>query len=159
MEKTNFERMLDLAEEVFASKNDPNQLDVNEEVMEQLQRIHPESIAEFDNGHGPICWIIQIPTTRLLMEQFLANEISEKQLFELTPLNVPYQAVYLCSGMVLHEFRRKGIAKKLAFDALSKIRESHPIESLFIWAFTQDGDIVSESLAKLSGLPLFKKEG
>jgi hypothetical protein len=157
MEKSNFERMLELAEEVFASKNDPNQLDVNEEVMEQLQRIHPESIAEYDNGQGPICWIIQIPTTRSLMEQFLANEISEKELFELTPLNVPYQAVYLCSGMVLQEFRRKGIAKKLAFDALSKIRESHPIEALFVWAFTKDGDIVSESLAKLSGLPLFKK--
>jgi len=159
MEKSNFERMLELAEEVFASKNDPNQLDVNEEVMEQLQRIHPESIAEYDNGHGPICWIIQIPTTRQLMEQFLANEISEKQLFELTPLNVPYQSVYLCSGMVLQEFRRKGIAKKLAFDALLKIRESHPIEALFVWAFTQDGDIASESLAKLSGLPLFKKGG
>ncbi len=159
MEKPNFERMLELAEEVFASKNDPNQLDVNEEVMEQLQRIHPESIAEYDNGHGPICWIIQIPTTRQLMDQFLTNEISEKQLFELTPLNVPYQSVYLCSGMVLQEFRRKGIAKKLAFDALSKIRESHPIESLFVWAFTQDGDIASESLAKLSGLPLFKKGG
>jgi predicted GNAT family acetyltransferase len=93
------------------------------------------------------------------MEQCLANEISEKQLFELTPLNVPYQAVYLCSGMVLEEFRRKGIAKKLAFDALSKIRESHPIESLFVWAFTQDGDITAGSLAKLSGLPLFKKVG
>ena len=159
MGKSNFELMLELAEEVFASKNDPNQLDVNEEVMEQLQRIHPESISEFDNGHGPICWIIQIPTTRQLMEQFLANEISEKQLFELTPLNVPYQAVYLCSGMVLEEFRRKGIAKKLAFDALSKIRESHPIESLFVWAFTQDGDITAGSLAKLSGLPLFKKVG
>jgi len=159
MEKSNFERMLELAEEVFASKNDPNQLDVNEDVMEQLQRIHPESIAEYDNGHGPICWIIQIPTTRSLMEQFLANEISEKQLFELTPLNVPYQAVYLCSGMVLEEFRRKGIAKKLAIDALLKIRESHPIEALFVWAFTQDGDIVSESLAKLSALPLFKKVG
>jgi hypothetical protein len=61
--------------------------------------------------------------------------------------------------MVLQEFRRKGIAKKLAFDALSKIRESHPIEALFVWAFTQDGDIASESLAKLSGLPLFKKGG
>jgi hypothetical protein len=157
MEKSNFERMSQLAEEVFESKNDPNQLDVNEEVMEQLQRIHPESIAEYDNGHGPICWIIQIPTTRLLMEQFLSNEISEKQLFELTPLDVPYQAVYLCSGMMLQEYRRKGIAKKLAFDALSKIRESHPIESLFVWAFTQDGDIFSESLAKLSGLPLYKK--
>ncbi len=157
MEKSNFERMLQLADEVFTSKNDPNQLDVNEEVMEQLQRIHPESIAEYDDGHGPVCWIIQIPTTRSLMEQFLANKISEKQLFELTPLGIPYQAVYLCSGMVLEEYRRKGIAKKLAFDALSKIRESHPIEALFVWAFTHDGDIASEALAKLSGLPLLKK--
>ena len=157
MGKSNFERMLQLADEVFATKNDPNQLDVNEEVMEHLQRIHPETIAEYDDGHGPVCWIIQIPTTQILMEQFLADEISEKQLFELTPLDVPYQAVYLCSGMVLEEYRRKGIAKKLAFDALSKIRESHPIEALFVWAFTKDGDVASEALAKLSGLPLLKK--
>ena len=157
MGKSNFERMLQLADEVFATKNDPNQLDVNEEVMEHLQRIHPESIAEYDDGQGPVCWIIQIPTTRTLMEQFLANEISEKQLFELTPLDVPYQAVYLCSGMVLEEYRRKGIAKKLAFDALSKIRETHPIEALFVWAFTNEGDVASEALAQLSGLPLLKK--
>ncbi len=157
MGKSNLERMLQLADEVFATKNDLNQLDVNEEVMEHLQRIHPGSIAEYDDGHGPVCWIIQIPTTRTLMEQFLADEISEKQLFKLTPLDVPYQAVYLCSGMVLEEYRRKGIAKKLAFDALSKIRESHPIEALFVWAFTKDGDVASNALAKLSRLPLFKK--
>jgi hypothetical protein len=36
MGKSNFERMLQLADEVFATKNDPNQLDVNEEVMEHL---------------------------------------------------------------------------------------------------------------------------
>jgi hypothetical protein len=34
--KSNFERMMKLAEDVFAVKNDPEQLDVNEDVIEQL---------------------------------------------------------------------------------------------------------------------------
>ena len=36
MNKSNFQRMIELAENIFATKNDPNQLDVNEEVIEHL---------------------------------------------------------------------------------------------------------------------------
>ena len=53
------------------------------------------------------------------MHQFLANEISEKELFELTPLNTNYEAIYFCSALVLEEYRRKGITKQLALDAIT----------------------------------------
>ena len=84
MALSNYERMIKLADEVFASKDDPDQLDVNEDVIEELLHIHAATVSEYDNGEGPIAWVLLIPTTIALMNQFIECEISEKQLFELT---------------------------------------------------------------------------
>lgn len=158
MPLSNFERMIQLAEDVFAVKNDPDQLDVNEEVIERLKRMHPSTVSEYDDGNGPVAWVLLIPTTLDLMNKFLENKITEKQLFELTPLDAEYEALYLCSGLVLEEYRRKGIAKRLALNAVEDIRKDHPLKALFVWAFTKEGDLGSESLARLTSLPLYKKE-
>jgi len=84
MTLSNFERLLQLAEEVFAVKSDPSQLDVNPEVLERLQQMHPATVSAFDDGNGPIAWVLIIPTTLDLMKRFLDNQISEKELFKLS---------------------------------------------------------------------------
>jgi len=157
MSLSNFERMIKLAEEVFATKNDPDQLDVNQEVIERLQRIHPATVSEYDDGNGPVAWVLVIPTTLDLMNRFLENKISEKELFDLTPLDTTYEALYLCSAMVLEEYRRKGITKQLALNAIENIRKDHPLKSLFVWAFSKEGDSASETIARLASLPLHKR--
>lgn len=157
MSPNNFERMIQLAEDVFAVKNDPDQLDVNQEVMEQLHKIHPSTVSEYDDGNGPVAWVLLIPTTIELMNRFLENKITEKEMFELTPLNTKYEALYLCSALVLEEYRRKGIVKKLASDAIENIRKDHPLKSLFVWAFSKEGDAGAETIARLTSLPLFKR--
>ena len=154
MPLSNFERMIQLADEVFATKSDPNQLDINEEVLDHLRKIHPATVSEYDDGHGPVAWILLIPTTVELMNQFIKGIISEKELYELTPLGTKYEAVYLCSAMVLEEYRRKGIAKQLTHAALEAIRKDHPIKSLFVWTFSKEGLLGAEALARLTSLPL-----
>src|SRR5690242_168538 len=114
MAMSNFERMIQLADDVFASRQDPNQLDVNPGVLEHLQKIHPATVSQFDDGNGPVAWLLLIPTTLDLMKRFLNNDISERDLYEQTPLNTSYEALYLCSAMVLEEYRKKGITKRLA---------------------------------------------
>jgi ribosomal protein S18 acetylase RimI-like enzyme len=158
MPLTNFERMIQLADEVFAVKNDPNQLDVNENVIKRLQKIHPATVSEYDDGNGPVAWLLLIPTTLDLMNRFLEKKISEKELFNLTPLNTKYEALYLCSALVLKEYRRKGIAKRLALNAMERIRKDHPLKALFSWAFSKEGDLGSEALARFTKLPLYKRE-
>jgi ribosomal protein S18 acetylase RimI-like enzyme len=157
MALSNFERMLQLADEVFATKDDPNQLDVNEEVLEHLRLIHPATVSEYDDGHGPVAWVLLIPTTLNLMNRFIKGEISEKDLYQLTPLNVKYEAVYLCSAMVLEEYRRKGIAKRLTIESIKSIRNDHPIQSLFVWNFSEEGEFTSAAIAKAVSLPLLKR--
>ena len=157
MYSNNFERMIQLAEDVVAVKNDPDQLDVNQDVIERLQKLHPSTVSEYANADGPVAWILLIPTTIDLMNQFLENKIPEKELFELTPENTPYEALYLCSAMVLEEYRRQGIAKRLILAAIENIRKDHPLKALFIWPFTNEGDRVSETIARLISLPLYKR--
>jgi GNAT superfamily N-acetyltransferase len=158
MPLTNFERMIQLADEVFSSRKDINQLDVNEEVLEHLRRIHPATVSEFDDGSGPVAWLLLIPTTLELMNLFLSGRISERELYKLTPLDTRYETLYLCSAMVLEEYRRKGITKKLALHAIASIRKDHPIKALFVWTFSQEGRLVSEALARALSLPLYRRE-
>ncbi len=157
MTLSNFERLVQLADEVFAVKSDPSQLDVNPEVLERLQKMHPATVSAFDDGNGPVAWVLLIPTTLELMNRFLDNQISEKELFNLTPLNTTYNAIYLCSALVLEEYRRKGITKNLAMSAIEIIRKDHPLKAAFVWAFSPEGDLAAETIARLAELPLYKR--
>jgi len=157
MSKSNYERLIQLSDEVFSSRVDPDQLNVNENVMEHLQLIHPDTISEYDDGNGPVCWILCIPTTLDLMSKFIEQKISERELYELTPLNVKYEAIYMCSALLLEEFRGKGIAQKLALQAIENIKIDHPIKALFFWAFSKEGEKLAEKVSRLVGLPLYKK--
>jgi hypothetical protein len=154
---SNFERMLQLADEVFASRTDPNQIDVNEGVLNHLRRIHPATVSGHEEGDGPVAWVLVIPTTQKIMNEFMEGKISERDLYELTPLDTKYETLYLCSAMVLKEYRRKGFAKELTLNAIRSILRDHPIKCLFVWTFSKEGLAGSEAIANLSGLPLYVK--
>ena len=157
MAASNFERMIRLAEDSFAARKDPDQLDVDENVIERLQSLHPATLSEF-NENGPVVWILLIPTTNELMKKFLSKEISEKELFYQTSPGIKYDAVYLCSAMVLPEYRNKGIAKRLTIEAINNIRKEHNIQTLFVWPFSKKGEKLSEEIAKQTSLPLLKRD-
>ena len=157
MSKSNFERLIELSDEVFSSRTDPDQLNINENVMDHLQLIHPDTISEYDDGNGPVCWILCIPTTLDLMNKFINKEISERELYELTPLNAKYEAIYMCSALLLEEFRGKGIAQRLGMKAIENIMLDHSIKALFFWSFSKEGEKLADKASGLLGLPLYKR--
>ena len=154
---TNLERMIRLADEFFATKSDSSQLSVTEEDREKLQRLPPPPLSQQIEGDGPVAWILLIPTTEDLMEGFLTKGINEQELLNLTPQGAKYDAVYLCSALVLPEFRGKGIAKRVASDAIREIQKSHPIRSLFFWEFSPEGGSLADAVARETGLPVLKR--
>jgi hypothetical protein len=154
----NYQRLIKLAEDVFSFRSDPEQLDVNPEIMDRLRKIHPSTMMEYNDGKGPGAWILVIPTTKALMEQFINGEINEKQLFNQTPLGVKYDSLYLCSALVLDEYRHKGITTRFVISALKEMQKEHPIKSLFVWPFTEGGDATARKIAELSGLPLYERK-
>jgi hypothetical protein len=157
MPKSNFERMIQLAEDVFSAHNDPAQLDVDEKVMQRLEHIHSATLSEHIEGDGPVVWILLIPTTIDLMNRFVAEKISETELLMQTPLKVKYEALYLCSAIVLPEWRKKGLATKVGTEAINQIIADHPIKYLFTWNFTDEGANLADIAAKMLKLPLLKR--
>jgi hypothetical protein len=153
----NLRRMIALAEEFFDMKNDPDQLSMGPETMEKLRDIHPATMSEESDKNGPIAWMLVIPTTRAVMEEFTRGSINERVLLERTSPGSTYDAIYLCSALVLPEFRRTGLAKRLALRAIQSIREDHAIQALYYWGFSSQGDELAASVARESGLPLFAR--
>jgi GNAT superfamily N-acetyltransferase len=158
MPDDNLKRMIALAEEFFDVKNDPDQISVDEKTRTRLLAIHPNTMTEVRNDGGPIVWILVIPTTTDVMEQFLARQINEQQLLQKTSPDRRYEAVYLCSALVLPEHRGKGMAKRAAVQAVREIQKQHPIKDLFAWTFSADGERLAVSIAKELGLPLRLRE-
>ncbi len=157
-EKSNFERLIRLAEETFDARNDPDQLNMTDADRAQLARLHPATLSQQADANGPIAWMLLFPTTRPLMESFLREDIGETQLLHDTPLDTHYDAVYICSALVLEEYRRQGISLRLAVDAIRRIMADHPVQTLFIWAFTEAGDRLADAIAAAVGLPLLRRK-
>jgi GNAT superfamily N-acetyltransferase len=151
--------MIRLAEDFFNTRDDPDQISVTEETMARLRRIHPATLTEEANERGPIAWMLVIPTTRELMEEFLSGQINERELLELTPPAGPYRTLYLCSALVLPEHRGKGLALSLICRAIDALRRDHPIEALFFWGFSIEGERLAAAAARKTGLPLRKRSG
>jgi hypothetical protein len=155
----NLERMIKLAEEFFDVKNDPEQISVDEQTRGKLTAIHPRTMSEVRTEEGPIVWILVIPTTSEVMERFLAKTINEKGLLDETSPGGRYEAVYLCSALVLPEHRRKGLARETAVKAVREIAREQPIRELYAWTFSAEGEALAVSIAQDVKLPLQLRKG
>ncbi len=159
LEKTsNFERMIHLADEFFDVKSDPAQISVNEQVMIALRKIHPSTMTEKRTSKGPIAWGLVIPTTYAVMQRFVSKEITERQLLRLTHAGQTFVSIYLCSALVLPEFRRRGYAERLLCNAVNEIRKDHPIECLYYWSFSAVGTKLAKAIGTKFGLPLYRRK-
>jgi GNAT superfamily N-acetyltransferase len=150
--------MIQLAGEFFETKSDPSQITVTRRTMRRLRKIHPSTLMEKTDKRGPIAWVAVIPTTSELMKQFIGKKIDEQTLLNKTPLGGTYDALYLCSALVLPEHRGKGLAKRLVTKAIKSIQEQHPINCLFYWAFSVAGKKLAAAVAKDFTLPLYKRK-
>jgi len=154
----NFNRMIQLVNEFFDTRNDPDQISVSPEERQRLHDIHPDTLSELANEDGPQVWILMVPTTHAIMDRFVKGDITEKQLLEETQPGGAYDTIYLCSASVLPEFRHKGLAKKVTLDAINSIRRDHAINTLFYWPFSEEGKALAKSVARELGLPLVEKK-
>jgi GNAT superfamily N-acetyltransferase len=157
MQRSNLARMIQLAEETFDTRNDPAQISITQESARKLRNIHPSTLTEKKDKNGPIAWVAVIPTTHELMEQFITKKINEQELMGLTPLRGKYDALYLCSALVLPEHRGKGLAKRLMIKAIRSICRQHPIHHLFYWAFSAEGERLASSVAREMKLALHRR--
>jgi hypothetical protein len=156
--KPNFNRMLQLIDETFATRNDPGQIQVTQKQMKKLGEIHEATLTELADENGPLIWILLIPTTKNIMHDFLKGTITETELLNRTKAKEKYDCIYLCSATTLPESRGKGATKKLCLEAIKNISRDHAITTLFVWPFTKEGEALAKVIAKECGLELLVKE-
>ncbi len=150
----NFKRLLKLTMDFFGTSEDPGQISVTPSERKKLAALHPLALTEKRTRGGPIAWLILFPTTSALMRRFLKGELTEKELLKLTPLKTRYDAIYLCAAIILPEYRRRGMMKKMVLGAIKKIQKKHPIKHLFYWGFSNDGVSLAKNIAQELKLPL-----
>lgn len=158
MEKSNFLRMIQLAESIFDAKQDERQIAFTEEDMAHMQSLHPRVMNEAKNENGPFCWVSIIPTSQVNMNGFLEDKLNENQLLQNTTIQTPFESIYLCSALTLPEFRRKNIAFEITLSAISEIRTQHSIQSLFAWSFSEEGKRLCEKIAAAAELTCYLKK-
>ena len=156
--KPNLQRMLQLIDEVFATRSDPDQLQVTPQQQKKLQAIHPATLTERADKDGPYIWVLMIPTSSRVMNDFISGKISESRLLQNTSAGEEYDTIYLCSVTTLPEYRGRGETKQACLEAIRKISADHPVHTLFVWPFTGPGDGLAHALAKETGLRLLKRE-
>jgi hypothetical protein len=156
--ESNFERMMQIIDEVFSTREDPDQLQVNEKVIARLQELHPATLSEYNDGNGPAIWVLIIPTVKELMEKFLRGEISEQELFDRTKPGMKFDSIYLCSATVLPEYRRKGMTLKMTVDAINAMKKDFPVEQLFVWPFSEEGKFLAQKIGEVTGMKVFFKD-
>ena len=153
----NYARMMEVINTVFRYEEDEDQLQVDDAMMERLARLHPRTMNELKDDDGPIVWVLVIPTTKDVMTDFLEGRIKENALVDRTPETGPYTCIYLCSASVLPEHRRQGLARKLVLEAIEAMRADNPIDTLFYWPLTAEGEMLAQSVSQQTGLPLLVK--
>ncbi|MFM9006900.1 MAG: hypothetical protein ACKOSR_15600, partial [Flavobacteriales bacterium] len=92
--KPNLPRLLKLVDEVFQTRNDPTQIGFSEDDMVKMNMLHSACLQEAENEDGPIAWVAAIPTSLVLMHEFLQETITERELFDSTSEQTPKEAIY-----------------------------------------------------------------
>lgn len=131
----------------FGADTDPEQIPPTPEVAEKYYSLHPDVVMYELSPEGKLMgWISGFPTSRELMNKFLAKEINERQLFDLTEkMDIP-ETVYINVILVFPEFRGQGIAQRLAKKFAGNFLKENPSCEFFAWQFSVEGGLLMDSL-------------
>lgn len=154
----NLKYMIKIAEEYFGTESDPTQIPITLETMQRLLNLGPHTLVFAERDKQPIGWVVTIPTTNELKDQFLKDEITERELFDQSqPKTVP-EVVYLCAAFVLPEYRRQGIAFDLLAEAVARYRYVNPEVNFFAWIYSAEGQKLVERLSNQLSLEIETKK-
>ena len=139
------DEMMRVAESIFGTRNDPNQMPITMDSWNKLQKLNENCVLYEEENGKLISWGVVVPTTKDIVNDFLADKITERELLEKTLPDQNYSALYLCSAITIPEFRKQGHAKKLTLEAIARIPLTTDA-TLFAWPFTEDGKLALQKI-------------
>lgn len=102
-----------------------------------------------------------ILTSNELADKFLSAEINENDLLLNSRKIKKFDCIYLCSAIILPEFRNKGFifesSKRVIANSIEEFGMQFP--KLFYWPFSNIGEKLSKKIANYFKFEILKKEG
>lgn len=142
------EKICEIAENVFGTAEDPDQVDANLENSLKLRSVDSHSILVEKEGDTLVGWAVAMPSSLENMRAFLNEDISERSLFDLSVETVKHEALYLMAVIVLPEFRRRGVGKRVITKQLDYFLEKYPsISQVYAWPWSEGGEALIQSLS------------
>jgi len=152
------QKMDKITEQIFGTEKDPDQIPINRESGEKLEKLTPHWIKyALDDKGEPIAWSIVVPTSLEMMNKFLRGGITEKELLDLTKPQDMYEALYLCAIVTVPEHQRKGYALKLTIESINSIPHVENVK-LFVWPYSTEGAKFIEKLSKSLKINILLKQ-
>lgn len=144
------EKTLVIAEKFFGTSEDPEQIPITKESFHKFQDLDPNSfLYKLDKGE-PVSWVAVLPTSKNLAKKFLNQEISEKELMNMSQMQDKYDAIYLCSAFTVPSHRKKGYALELLKQSIEQIPHTDDVQ-LFAWPYSKEGLALGKKLEKQLG--------
>ena len=150
MDEKILEKMLSVAENFFKTASDSSQIPINKESFYKIQRLHPKTLLYKTKNNKPISWIVILPTSKKLADEFLQGKISERELLDKSNPQKEYEALYLCAAFTIPKYRRKGYVIEMLNEAIGSIPHTDDIK-LFAWSYSQEGKSLIKKLEKTLG--------
>ena len=150
--------MMNAAKEFFGTEQDPEQIPITKKSLKKLLLLDKNAFHyEKDKEENIVGWVVLVPTNKKLAKYFIEGRINEKELFDKTKPQKKYDAIYLCSAIVLPKYRRQGYALKMMKDSLEKI--PHEKDSLlFYWPFSNEGRLAVQKAEKIFNIEIKERK-
>lgn len=152
LNSTHIRTALQIAEDAFATKNDPSQISIDDKnVLWTRENI-------------PFCWTLilvdtecvgsaaVLPTEKNAMTKFLNGQINENALLQLTQKSEIGSArcLYLSGVSVLPELQKRGLGSQALIHAIEGARKQLPqIQDLYCSLFTDAGKALIQTVQTL----------
>jgi len=153
MDKIILRKMNKIAENFFGTNDNSEQIPINNESFEKLQKLHSETFAYKLEDGEPISWAVILPTSNDLADKFLNGKITERNLLDLSKSRNSYDALYLCAVFTVPEYRHNGYALEMLKQGIENIPHSKNAK-LFAWPYSAEGNILIKKLEKELNLPI-----
>lgn len=149
------EKMNAIAIELFQTENDDTQASPTlEKCLQVIKKDKYNYISINDDKGEPIAWSLVMPTSLEVMDNFLSEEITERELLETSRSDDKFEALYLFSVIVLPEHRRKGLGQFLFKTQIKYFKDKYNISELYSWWFSEEGKKLGDSLEKDLGIEI-----
>ncbi len=149
------------ANKLFKTQEDLSQLQINDKNSEFIYKKFNKSQNIVKYKDEVIWEVLVLPCKKTYMKLFLADKISESQLFEKITKNVDYtnyNCLYICLAYIKTEHQKKWLATKATIKTIQKIIDDKKNIELFARWYSKTWAKICKKVAEKLNLPIYIKK-